>query len=70
MNLSAQLDATQTARYLRTLPAVRQRCGAVHALAVEGKLDYFDYHPEKEDDVADFCIKIMKVAAELFSFQL
>jgi len=69
MNLTAQLDATQTAKYLRTLPAVRERCGAVHALAVEGKLDYFDYHPEKEGDVADFCIGIMKVATALFSSQ-
>jgi len=32
----------------------------VHDLAKEGRLDYFDYHPDKEIDVANFCIDIMK----------
>ncbi|KAF8800155.1 DUF1688-domain-containing protein [Phlegmacium glaucopus] len=49
-----------TAAYLRTLPAIRERCGRVHDLAVKGKLDYFDYHPEKEADVTNFCIGIMR----------
>ena len=57
----AQNTPQQTALYLRTLPAIRERCSRVHALATEGKLQYFDYHPEKEDDAADFCIDIIKV---------
>ena len=51
--------------YLRTLPSIRERCERVHALAREGKLEYFEYHPEKEEDVASFCIGIMKVFLEL-----
>ncbi|RPD55509.1 DUF1688-domain-containing protein [Lentinus tigrinus ALCF2SS1-7] len=50
----------QTAAYLRTLPAIRERCGRVHALAKDGKLEYFDYHPEKEAAAAAFCVDIMK----------
>jgi hypothetical protein len=34
----------------------------VHALAQEGKLEYFDYHPEKEEDVVKFCAEIIKVS--------
>ena len=58
------LTPEQTAAYLRTLPAIRERCSRVHALAQEGKLQYFDYHPGKEDDVASFCIEIMKVGSD------
>lgn len=61
MNLGKPLTPEQTAAYLRTLPAIRERCGRVHALAKEGKLQYFTYHPEKEADVAAFCVDIMKV---------
>ncbi|KAI0923090.1 hypothetical protein AcV5_009913 [Taiwanofungus camphoratus] len=60
MNFSQPLTTEQTAAYLRTLPAIRERCGRVHVLAQQGKLEYFDYHPEKEADVAAFCIDIIK----------
>ncbi|KIY69937.1 DUF1688-domain-containing protein [Cylindrobasidium torrendii FP15055 ss-10] len=60
MNISATLTPQQTAAYLRTLPAVRERCGRVFELAKEGKLQYFDYHPDKEAEVADFCLGLMK----------
>ncbi|KAI0628934.1 DUF1688-domain-containing protein [Trametes polyzona] len=50
----------QTAAYLRTLPAIRERCGRVHALAQKGELEYFEYHPEKERDAAAFCVEIIK----------
>ncbi|KAF8148439.1 hypothetical protein B0H34DRAFT_668631 [Crassisporium funariophilum] len=60
MNLGVSIPASETAAYLRTLPAIRERCGRVHDLAKKGKLDYFEYHPEKEDEVATFCIEIMK----------
>ena len=62
--MQASLTPQQTAAYLRTLPAIRERCSRVHALAQEGKLQYFEYHPDKESDVADFCIELMKVCAE------
>jgi Protein of unknown function (DUF1688) len=64
MNLSATLSPDQKAAYLRTLPAIRERCGRVFDLATDPrgcKLQYFDYHPEKEADVTAFCIKIIKV---------
>ncbi|KAI0752955.1 hypothetical protein C8Q80DRAFT_1149392 [Daedaleopsis nitida] len=60
MNPLALNSSSQTAAYLRTLPAIRERCGRVHALAKEGKLEYFEYHPEKEADAAAFCVNIMK----------
>ena len=63
MNLGVtHTSPAQTAAYLRTLPAIRERCSRVHGLASKGKLEYFDYHPEKEADVSKFCIGIMKVS--------
>lgn len=61
MNFGKPFTPEQTAAYLRTLPAIRERCGRVHALAKEGKLEYFTYHPEKEADAAAFCVDIIKV---------
>lgn len=49
------------AQYLLTLPAIRDRCSQVHDLAKEGKLEYFEYHPENEEKVADFCLQIIQV---------
>ena len=61
MNPLSFSSPSQTAAYLRTLPAIRERCSRVHALAQQGKLNYFDYHPEREDDAVKFCIEIMNV---------
>ncbi len=61
MNPIALDSPAQTAAYLRTLPAIRERCGRVHALAQKGELEYFEYHPEKEQDAAAFCVNIIKV---------
>ncbi|KAI1789584.1 hypothetical protein LXA43DRAFT_1020264 [Ganoderma leucocontextum] len=60
MNLATFDSPSSTAAYLRTLPAIRERCNRVHALAQEGKLEYFDYHPEKEQDAAAFCIEVIR----------
>lgn len=49
------------AMYLRTLPSIRERCLKVHDLAKRGGLQYFDYHPEKEDAVIEFCTSIIEV---------
>ena len=65
MNPIALDSPEQTAAYLRTLPAIRERCGRVHALAQKGALEYFDYHPEKERDAAAFCVEIIKVLIHL-----
>lgn len=51
----------QTIEYLRTLPAIRERCSKVFALAQQGQLEYFDYHPEREVAVIDFCSTIIQV---------
>ncbi|KAL6299147.1 hypothetical protein BKA93DRAFT_742799 [Sparassis latifolia] len=59
MDFGQPFNAEQTVAYLRTLPAIRERCGRVHALARQGKLEFFEYHPEKEQDVAAFCISII-----------
>ncbi|PCH44372.1 DUF1688-domain-containing protein [Wolfiporia cocos MD-104 SS10] len=60
MNFGQPLTAEQTAAYLRTLPAIRERCGRVHALAQQNKLEYFTYDPDREADVAAFCVDIIK----------
>lgn len=62
MNISSALSVEATVAYLRTLPSIRERCSRVHALAQEGKLEYFDYHPEKEEDVVKFCASIIEVS--------
>lgn len=61
MNPFGELNSQTTAQYLRTLPAIRERCLALYDLATQDKLLYFDYHPEKEADVVDFCLDIIKV---------
>ncbi|KAL0071171.1 hypothetical protein AAF712_001731 [Marasmius tenuissimus] len=58
MNLTTE-SLEHKARYLRTLPAIRDRCSQVFELAKQGKLEYFDYHPEKEADAAKFCSGIV-----------
>jgi hypothetical protein len=67
MNLGVHISPAQTAAYLRTLPAICERCSRVYDLAIKGRPDYFDYHPEKEADVASFCIGIVKVGGMSFS---
>ncbi|TFK45669.1 DUF1688-domain-containing protein [Heliocybe sulcata] len=57
--MNVQLTPQQTAAYLRTLPSIRERCGRVHDLAKQGRLEYFEYNPEKEADVANFCADII-----------
>jgi hypothetical protein len=55
LSLNSQPSPAATAVYLRTLPAIRERCARVHALAAQDKLQYFTYHPDKEAAVAEFC---------------
>ncbi|KAF5379000.1 hypothetical protein D9757_009101 [Collybiopsis confluens] len=54
------LSLESKASYLRTLPSIRERCSRVFELAKQGTLEYFDYHPDKEIDVTDFCLGIIK----------
>ena len=61
MNIGGLVQPSETARYLRTLPSIRERCHRVYDLAKQGKLQYFDYHPDKENEVAEFCVKLLKV---------
>ncbi|KAJ6469199.1 hypothetical protein C8R47DRAFT_1150716 [Mycena vitilis] len=50
----------ETAQYLRTLPAIRDRCNEVFQLAKQDKLQYFEYHPENEVNVVAFCVDIIR----------
>lgn len=52
--------------YLRTLPAVRERCSKVYKLAQEGQLEYFELHEDKLAEVVDFCGKIITVSCSTF----
>ncbi|KAG8986259.1 hypothetical protein FRB94_004473 [Tulasnella sp. JGI-2019a] len=58
--LEAASTESSTVTYLRSLPAIRDRCNRVYELAKAGKLEYFDYHPEKEQEVIDFCCDIIQ----------
>ncbi|KAI5995730.1 hypothetical protein EDC04DRAFT_2585846 [Pisolithus marmoratus] len=53
-------NAVTRALYLRTLPSIRERCSRVHDLAKQGKLQYFDYRPDKEDAVIEFCAGVIE----------
>jgi hypothetical protein len=54
-------DPKVVASYLRTLPAIRERCTQVFDLAKASKLEYFEYHPEQEDVAAVFCDELIIV---------
>ncbi|EGO00984.1 hypothetical protein SERLA73DRAFT_29000, partial [Serpula lacrymans var. lacrymans S7.3] len=60
MNLNTTTSAQEQAVYLRTLPSIRDRCTKVYELGKLGKLEYFEYHPQKETDVVAFCEQIIK----------
>lgn len=60
MNIAGIIPLPEKAAYLRTLPAIRERCNKVYDLATQGKLQYFDYHPEKEGAAVELCIDIIK----------
>ncbi|KAG2050808.1 DUF1688-domain-containing protein [Suillus hirtellus] len=60
MNLATAFSGPSQAAYLRTLPAIRERCSNVHAMAQQGKLEYFDYSPDRESSVVNYCLEIMK----------
>jgi hypothetical protein len=62
MNITSEIPLEQKAAYLRTLPAIRERCRRVFDIAKQGKLEYFDYHPENEPAVTAFCTEIIKVS--------
>ncbi|KAF9072611.1 hypothetical protein BDP27DRAFT_1417957 [Rhodocollybia butyracea] len=59
MLVNTEFTLEDKAAYLRTLPSIRERCGRVFELAKGGKLEYFDYHADKEEDVTEFCLNII-----------
>jgi hypothetical protein len=60
----------QTIEYLRTLLSIRERCGRVYDLAKQGKLQYFEYHSEKEEVVVNYCIRIIQVCQHILHYLL
>ena len=48
--------------YLRSLPAIRERCDAIFELALSDGLTHFRYHPERMEDAVDFVIKTSRDA--------
>ncbi|KAJ9478223.1 hypothetical protein PHBOTO_001792 [Pseudozyma hubeiensis] len=60
---AAASTVTPQVAYLRTLPAVRERCSKIFSAAAASPtsgLEYFTYDPSKEDAVADYCISIIQ----------
>lgn len=61
MNVT-RLAPAQSAAYLKTLPSIRERCSRVYELGKQARLQYFDYVPEKEEQVVRFCLDIIRVS--------
>jgi hypothetical protein len=61
MNINATLSLSQKAEYLLTLPSIRTQCSKVFELAQKGQLQWFDYHPEKEAALMEFCENLLQV---------
>jgi len=47
-------------RYLRTTQAIRDRCGELYALGIQGKLLHFTVHPERLPTCADFVGNVIR----------
>jgi hypothetical protein len=62
MNPASQASLQQQAAYLQSLPAIRERCALVFNLAKDGKLEYWEYHAEKENEVIDYCANVIQVS--------
>lgn len=65
--MNFNLGVKEKARYLSTLPAIRERCQRVFDLAEQGKLQYFDLDLSKLADVEAFCIDIIQVRSFICS---
>lgn len=48
-------------KYLLSLRAIRERASIVGEAAKAGKLNHFNVHEDKLDDVADFVISVIEV---------
>lgn len=62
MSFAATFSPEATSAYLRTLPAIRERCERVFELGKKDSLQHFTYHADREADVVKFCIGIMQVS--------
>ncbi|EST07661.1 Protein of unknown function DUF1688 [Kalmanozyma brasiliensis GHG001] len=62
MSVSPASTVSPDVAYLRTLPAVRERCYKIFSTATStpSGLRYFTYDPTLEDAVADYCIAIIE----------
>lgn len=56
--------ASTTVSYLRSLPAIRERCSKVFELAQQDKLEYFTYHAENEPAAVEYCNSIIQVSLQ------
>jgi hypothetical protein len=52
-------------KYLLSLRAIRERAQIVRDAAQAGKLNHFDLHEDRMDDVADFVTTVIKVRLSL-----
>ena len=52
----------EDAAYLRTPIAIRERCNAVLALGLEGKLEHFDVDLDALERVADLVVEVTREA--------
>jgi hypothetical protein len=56
---------SETVSYIRSLPAIRERCSKVYKLAQDDKLDHWTLNADREDDVLDYCARIIKVCSDV-----
>lgn len=65
MNFVGQsMSLQEKTTYLRSLPSIRERCSKVYEKATQGKLQYFDYHPENESAAVDVCLEVVNVGPQ------
>lgn len=59
--MSSSTSVSPAVSHLRTLPSIRERCSLIfHHISSIGSGEYFTYNPSAEQDVAEYCIKIIQ----------
>lgn len=53
-------SGSSTVDYLRTLPAIRDRCSQIFALSLHDQLQYITFNPSAEAKVVKYCLDIIR----------
>lgn len=57
------MPISERVKRLRALPTIREQCSKVYEIAEQnGEGDFFELHTDKLGDVAEYCLRIIKVS--------